>query len=145
MAWVVDTCLLIDIFENDATFGIPSADLLALCLEEGLVVSPATYVELAPCFGGDLDLQNEFLGGVGVAYREAWTWEDSLRAHAAWHAYTLRRRSGQARKRPLADILIGAFAQRFSGLLTRNPDDFRTAFQDLPLRLPVLPTSEAGL
>lgn len=109
------------------------------------MVSPVTYVELAPCFGGDPDLQNEFLGGVGVGYREAWTWEDSLRAHATWHADTLRRRSGQVRKRPLANILIGAFAQRFSGLLTRNPDDFRAAFQDLPVRLPVLPTSEAGL
>ena len=141
MAWVVDTCLLIDVFEDHPVFGTPSADLLALYAEEGLVVSPPTYVELAPCFGGDRDLQDEFLEGVGVAYREAWTWADSLRAHAAWHTHTLLPRSGRTRKRPLADVLIGAFAERFSGLLTRNPDDFRATFEDLTLRVPVLPTS----
>jgi predicted nucleic acid-binding protein len=136
MAWVVDTCLLIDIFEGDPVFGMPSADLLALHAPDGLTISPVTYAELAPAFEGDRGLQDEFLGGVGIALREPWVWDDTLRAHFAWHGYVLRRRAGQAPKRPLADILIGAFALRFQGLLTRNPSDFRLVFSELPLRLP---------
>lgn len=136
MAWVVDTCLLIDVLEQDPAFGSFSADLLDRHAEEGLVISPITYAELAPAFEGDRDLQDEFLDGVGVAYREDWTWDDTLRAHRAWHAHTLRRRLGQAPKRPLADLLIGAFALRFQGLLTRNPSDFQATFRSLTLRLP---------
>ena len=63
MAWVVDTCLLIDVAEADPTFGAASARLLA-------------------------------------------------------------------------DILIGAFAMRFDGILTRNQADFRRAFPTLPITAP---------
>ncbi|MBM3833050.1 MAG: type II toxin-antitoxin system VapC family toxin [Verrucomicrobia bacterium] len=39
-------------------------------------------------------------------------------------------------KRPLADILIGAFALRFDGLLTRNETDFRSVFSQLTIVSP---------
>lgn len=136
MSWVVDTCVLIDVLEDDPEFGAVSAHALEQLLPEGLVVSPLTYAELAPAFEGDLALQDEFLAGVGVQYQEDWTWDDTVRAHAAWHAHARRRREGLVRKRPPADILVGAFALRFQGLITRNPEDFKTAFPDLPLRLP---------
>jgi predicted nucleic acid-binding protein len=139
MAWVIDTGLLIDIFEGNPGFATSAADLLARHAEDSLVVCPMTYVELAPAFEGDRDLQDEFLGGVGTAYHESWRWEDTLQAHAAWHEHVRKKRAGPARKRPLADILIGAFALRFQGLLTRNPDEFRATFQDLILRLPAAP------
>jgi predicted nucleic acid-binding protein len=136
MSWVVDTCLLIDVLEDDPEFGRLSAQILDGHAAEGLLVSPVTYAELSPAFHGDLSLQDEFLGGVGVGYREEWAWSDTLSAHAAWCAHIRRRRGGQGAKRPLADIFIGAFALRFQGLLTRNPEDFQTAFPSLTLRTP---------
>ncbi|MCP4664149.1 MAG: type II toxin-antitoxin system VapC family toxin [bacterium] len=136
MTWVVDTCVLIDVLEDDPTFGERSARLIDAHSSDGLVISPVTYAELAPAFEGNPSLQDEFLGGVGVGFREDWSWRDTLKAHAAWHALIQRRRAGKTAKRPLADILIGGFALRFQGLITRNPEDFRTAFPSLELSLP---------
>jgi hypothetical protein len=47
-----------------------------------------------------------------------------------------KRRMGRISKRPIADVLIGAFATRFDGLLTRNVKDFRGLFPDLRLQEP---------
>lgn len=137
MAWVVDTCVLLDVLEDDPEFGRSSAFTLDAHAEEGLVVCPVTYAELAPAFQGDRTLQDEFLGGVGLDYRQDWLWEDTLRAHEAWNTFVQRKRSGQLPKRPLADILIGAFAVRHQGLITRNPDDFKAVFPGLVLRGPL--------
>ncbi len=46
------------------------------------------------------------------------------------------RRAGPAPKRPLADVLIGALATRFQGILTRNEADFRQVFPTLKLLVP---------
>ena len=70
MAWVVDTCVLIDIAEADPTFGVPSAMLLDTKRPDGLTLCPVTYVELAPVFNGDLIAQNEFLFHLGVLWPE---------------------------------------------------------------------------
>lgn len=137
MAWVVDTCVLLDVLEDDPEFGRSSALTLDAHSEEGLIVCPVTYAELAPAFQGDRTLQDEFLGGVGLDYRQDWLWEDTLRAHEAWNTFVQRKRSGQLPKRPLADILIGAYAVRHQGLITRNPDDFKTVFPGLVLRGPL--------
>jgi predicted nucleic acid-binding protein len=136
MAWVVDTCLLIDVLEGDPDFGVSSAEELDARGDDGLVVCPVSYAELAPAFQGDRALQDEFLSGIGVDFRQEWDWEDTVCAHGAWAELVRRRRAGQLPKRPLADILIGAFATRFQGLLTRNPTDFRPLFPDLALRVP---------
>lgn len=137
MAWVVDTCVLLDVLEDDPQFGRSSAVTLDAHVEEGLIVCPVTYAELAPAFQGDRSLQDEFLGGIGLDYRQDWLWEDTLRAHEAWNTFVQRKRSGQLPKRPLADILIGAFAVRHQGLITRNPDDFKPVFPGLTLRGPL--------
>jgi hypothetical protein len=136
MAWVVDTCLLIDILEDDPEFGILSAEALDTHGEDGLVVCPMSYAELAPVFQGERSLQDEFLSGVGVDFRQGWEWEDTIRAHEAWNRFVQRKRAGQLPKRPLADVLIGAFATRFQGLLTRNPADFKPIFPSLAIRAP---------
>jgi predicted nucleic acid-binding protein len=39
-------------------------------------------------------------------------------------------------RRPLADVLIGAFASRYQGLITRNTDDFASIFPDLKVGVP---------
>ena len=134
MPWVVDTCMLIDVLEDDPEFGESSALTLDAHAEDGLVVCPVSYAELSPAFQGDRPLQDEFLGGVGVDWRQDWLWEDTLRAHEAWNDFIQHKRAGRLPKRPLADILIGAFALRYQGLITRNPDDFKSVFPGLPLR-----------
>lgn len=136
MAWVVDTCVLIDVLEDDPSFGELSARTLDAHAEDGLVVCPVTYVELAPAFEGSRSFLEEFLDEIGISYREDWNWRDTVAAHGAWHAYIRRRRARQVSRRPVADILIGSFALRFQGLITRNADDFRSAFPDLELLIP---------
>ena len=61
---------------------------------------------------------------------------DLSRAHAAWNHYIQKKRLGKAIKRSVADIMIGAFASRFDGLITRTPKDFRPWFPDLHLVVP---------
>ena len=61
MAWVVDTCLLIDVAEADPRFGVASAQLLDRLRPDGLLLCPVSEVELAPMFAGDETLQAEFL------------------------------------------------------------------------------------
>jgi predicted nucleic acid-binding protein len=136
VAWAVDTSLLIDVAENDPQFGEKSARLLDRRRPEGLLVAPVSYVELAPLFNGVETAQNEFLESIGVHWTHAWTWPDTMAAHRAWHQYILRRRRGRISKRPIADVLIGAFASRFNGLLTRNAKDFRALFPELRLEEP---------
>jgi predicted nucleic acid-binding protein len=136
MAWVVDTCLIIDIIEADPAHGPATRTLLKASIGDGLLISPITMVELAPTFDGDLTRQRAFLDTAGIGYGDDWQPEDTLAAHAAWHRQVKRRRAGAAAKRPVADILIGAFALRHRGLLTRNAADFAPAFPELSIRTP---------
>ena len=136
MAWVVDTCLLIDVAEADPTFGMASAKLLDLKRPEGLTICPVTYVELAPVFNGNPADQKEFLFNLGLNWLEAWAESDTKAAHSAWHRYVAARRTTKVPKRPLADILIGAFASRCDGILTRNERDFRAVFPSLTIAVP---------
>ena len=72
MAWVVDTCMLLDIHCADPHFAQSSAACLTAHLSDGLVISPITYVELAPAFGGNMKLQEQFLMEVGVDWPSPW-------------------------------------------------------------------------
>ena len=42
MAWVVDTCLLIDVAEADPSFGVLSAKLLNSKRPDGITLCPVT-------------------------------------------------------------------------------------------------------
>ncbi len=136
MPWVIDTCLLIDIADADARFGAASSRLIADRQAQGLVISPVSYVELAPAFNGMVAAQNHFLGHLGVDWTEGWTWPDTRHGFDAWAVHIKRRRSRQPDKRPIADIFIGAFALRFRGLLTRNARDFQKLFPSLRIESP---------
>jgi predicted nucleic acid-binding protein len=136
MSWVVDTCVLIDILVDDPDFGRPSALSLRNYLSQGLVLSPVTMIELSPAFEGDLLKQKEFLSLCGVGYGAAFVSEDIVCAHTAWHRYIQKKRLQKIPKRPVADLMIGAFATRFDGLITRNPKDFKPWFTDLKLVVP---------
>ena len=127
MAWVVDTCILLDIRLRDPAFGISSARCLQAHLREGLVISPVSYVELSPAFHGSAAQEEAFLQLTGVEYASvAWTARDTATAHQLWAEVIRKKRTGHGEKRPVADVLIKAFARRFQGIITRNPQHFTT-------------------
>jgi len=137
MAWVVDTCVIIDVLDADPTYGLTSAVFLDQHVDDGLVICPVSYVELAPAFSGNLERQEYFLRQVGIDCQQGWTLVDTRNAFHAWHRYVTARRSGELlARRPIADIQIGAFAERFQGLITRNQDDFSQVFPNMTIRVP---------
>jgi predicted nucleic acid-binding protein len=136
MTWIVDTCVVLDVFENDPQLGKGSAKLLEKLLPAGLAVSPVTMIELSAAFAGDLAEQKKFLDQAGISHKEPWTTANTEAAHAAWNAYVMDRRAHKIPKRPVADLLIGGFATNRDGLITRNPDDFRRWFPKLTIREP---------
>jgi len=136
MTWVVDTCVVIDVLENDPSFGLRSATLLEQNLAEGLSICPVTFVELAPTFEGDLEQQEHFLEQAGIDSRSGWTAADTRTAHQAWHLHIAARRSGILPKRPIADVLIGAYALNRLGLITRYPRDFSQNYPNLQILEP---------
>ena len=136
MAWAVDTSVLVDVAAQDPVFAMASADLLAEHRDAGLLISPVTYVELAPVFRGSTQDADEFLAGMGVVCPQGWRVAETRSAFEAWYRAVLRKQQKQAAKRPVADVLIGAFALRHEGLLTRNSADFRTLFPTLKILEP---------
>lgn len=131
MAWVVDTCLLLDIGLDDPEFAEESEKLVLQMSSSGVLISPVTFVELAPAFGGDIEALKNFLVGLGIDFEESWEVLDTENAAQAWAVHILKRRTGGGLKRPVADVLIGSFALRFKGLLTRNAKDFQKLFPNL--------------
>ena len=131
MTWVVDTCIVIDVVEADPDFGVPSVRALERRLDEGLVLSPISFVELAPVFDGSRSLLREFMAGAGIDLEPTFTEADRDAAHSAWGRYVAAKRRGTARRRPAADALIGALAMRSDGIITRNPDHFRVFYPEV--------------
>ena len=107
-------------------------------VEEGeLTVAPITYVELSPAFNGDRAMQDLFLRNVGVNIDLGGNAAAVFAAHKAWYEHILRKRSGAEKKRPIADVMIGAYALRQGGLITRNEADFKTLYPNLTIFNPV--------
>lgn len=133
MSWVVDTCVIIDIVCADEDFALPSAKALMAKANDGLLISPITYIELAPAFNGDVEFQNRTLAELQIEVDFGENREAILSAYKSWFAHISRKRSGKTIKRPIADVMIGAYATQKDGLITRNEDDFRALFPDLPI------------
>jgi len=137
MAWVIDTCVLLDI-----RIGHPTdyANNAAACLEKhvsaDLVICPISFVELAPIFHGDIDLEKSWLDSLAVSYLQKWQEADTIQSHQLWHEHIQRKRQGILIKRPIADILIAAFSLRFQGIITRNATDFRSIAPALKIIVP---------
>lgn len=136
MAWVVDTCILLDLRIGHPQFALPSAECLERHAADGLLVAPLTFIELAPAFHGDLAAERRWLDQLGIACREPWLEADTEAAHHLWSDFIQRKRLGQLAKRPLADVLIAAFALRFAGLITRNERHFLAVAPELKLIAP---------
>ena len=136
MICAVDTCILIDILEMDPDFGRASALCLRDYASEGLVICPVSMIELSPAFDGNLLRQKEFLRLCGVSYDQDFDAADVVCAHSAWNRYIQKKRLQKIPKRPVGDLMIGAFASRFDGLITRNQKDFKPWFPELKLVVP---------
>ena len=141
MIWVVDTCVVIDLVERDSEFGAVSAAALASKIDDSFVIAPITYVELGPVFDGDRERQDAFLKESWIDFDFAGNKDAVLAAHKAWYEYVLRKRKGEATKRPIADVMIGAYALQKGGLITRNEDDFRSLYPELTIYNPVHPNN----
>jgi len=135
--WVVDTCVIIDVLSGDGEFSGKSADAIDMKRDDGLVIAPITYVELAPSFDGDSNRQDSTLTGLGIEIDFGGNRDAVMAAYKAWHDHVQRKRAGQVAKRPIADIMIGAYAMQKGGLITRNEDDFRSLYPNLPIFNPV--------
>ncbi len=133
MEWVIDTSVVIDLVTGDPQFEPSSTLCLQNHLADGLVVCPITFVELGPAFAGNNGAAEAFLRSAGLETSEAWTNEDTDQAHRLWHAFQVRRRQANLAKRPVADVMIAAFAMRFQGIITRNASDFRSILPTLVL------------
>ena len=133
MTWVVDTCIVIDLVERDSEFSVTSAAALESKLDDSFVIAPVTYVELAPVFDGDCERQNAFLRKAWIDFDFAGNGEAVLAAHRAWYNHVIRKRAGKERRRPVADVFIGAYAMQKGGLITRNEDDFRALYPSLTI------------
>jgi predicted nucleic acid-binding protein len=133
MAWVIDTSVIVDLVTGDPLFEVASTACLQAHLQDGLVISPVTFVELGPSFGGDDHAAQTFLKSARIGTSEFWDPADTFLAHRLWHDHQQRRRQLQIAKRPVADVLIAAFAGRFQGLITRNAADFRNILPTLQL------------
>ena len=137
MTWVVDTCGLIDVFRGDKTFSAMSSMALQSKLDDVLTVAPITYVELSPEFNGDVAAQDAFLDAMWIQRDFNGSKEAVLLAYKAWHEHIMRKRAGSTRKRPIADVLIGAYAMQKGGLITRNEAEFRTLYPTLTIFNPM--------
>ena len=133
MTWVVDTCILIDVLKADPVFAKSSSAALQSKMDDVLIIAPITYVELAPAFRGNVEAQNEFLNALWIRYDFEGNREAVLAAHKSWYEHVLRKRSGIEERRPIADVMIGAYALSKGGLITRNESDFRTLFPTLEI------------
>ena len=98
MAWVVDTCLVIDVLDADPEYGAISADLLDGKSTEGLFLCPVSFIELAPAFGGELKRQEHFLRQINVDYTQDWTWVDRY-IKVSEHLDYLRKETGWGKEK----------------------------------------------
>jgi len=130
---LVDTNVLVDIFNDDAEWNAWSEEQLNSALRVGsLVINPLIYAEI--CGGYPTQRQTDQALSTLVFRRENLPWEAAFNASRAFLAY---RRGGGTKRSPLPDFYIGAHAElKGYSLLTRDPARYRSYFPSLRIIAP---------
>jgi len=134
---LVDSCVLIDVFESHANWKEWSLEALNNCKRDGLRVNAVIYAEVAPSFTSALQFDST-LAELSLLYSD-------ISPAAAWRAaqaYGQYRQNKGSQKMILPDFYIGAQAEVMRwAVLTRDQSRFRTYFPSVRLIAPNLPQS----
>lgn len=121
---LVDSCVLIDVFESSSVWKDWSLAALNDCKDEGLRVNAVIYAEVAPSFKSTVQFDST-LAELNLIYSDI----NSAAAWRAAQAYEQYRQNKGAQKMILPDFYIGAQAEVMRwAVLTRDPSRFRTYF-----------------
>lgn len=133
MTAFVDTCVLIDVLDEDATFHLWSIQQLNEARENGpVLVSDAVFSEFSVTMES-VDVVNDVLTTLSLE-RCSYSDADLFDAGKAFAQY---KRNGGAKENVLPDFFIGAVAQNEAGpLITRDAQRFRTYFPNLSVIAP---------
>ena len=128
----VDSCVLIDIFNDDAQWKSWSVDQVSRALPRGLCINAVVYAEVSGSFATQHDLAVAIKHGrldiKDIPMEAAYLAADAFRRY--------RLNKGQF-KTALPDFFIGAHAKVLScPILTRDPQRFATYFPDVELITP---------
>lgn len=132
---LVDSCILIDVFNRDAEwFDWSRANLGRAAREDYLFINPAIVGEV----GWQFETYDAFHAILATLLISVEPIEPQMGylAGIAYQRY-LKRRSGASSRIPLPDFFIGAHAQHVGAtILTRDTRRFRTYFPDVSLITP---------
>jgi predicted nucleic acid-binding protein len=130
---LVDSCILIDVFANDAKWGQWSIDqLVKLGSQAPLVINPIILAEISARFERAIDLE-QALDMLPIR-KDPLPWDAAFFAGQAFRVY--RRKTGQKRS-PMPDFYIGAHALVGQmRLLTRDSARYTTYFPKLDVISP---------
>ena len=133
MSTFIDSCVLIDLIENDATWADWSQTQLEKAANRGpIIINVAVYAEIANSFASESDLES-FVRATGLQLKP-------IPRAAAWlaaKAHQQYRRSKGAKTTTLPDFFIGAHAlSEGLPLLTRDASRFKTYFPNLSIAAP---------
>ncbi len=129
----VDSCILIDIFNDDAQWKSWSVDQLRQALPGGLCINAIVYAEVSGSFATQQD--------VNAAIKHGRLEIKNIPVEAAYlaaEAFKRYRKNKGQFKTALPDFFIGAHAQVLScPILTRDTQRFATYFPNVELITPV--------
>jgi predicted nucleic acid-binding protein len=130
---LVDTCVLLDVVQDDPRWGDWSQEQLERALGHGgLVINPIVYAEFSVWYD-DMALLEQTLTAFGAVFEEL-PREALFLAGKAFRQYRARRGT---RASVLPDFFIGAHAAvREMPILTRDTTRFRTYFSSVALLAP---------
>lgn len=129
---LVDSCVLIDVFDFDERWNEWSLAALNNCKNEGLRINAVIYAEVAPSFKSASQFDST-LAELDLTYSDI----NSLAAWRAAQAHEQYRQNKGEQKMILPDFYIGAQAEVMKwAVLTRDQSRFRTYFPKVRLIAP---------